>query len=315
MQAFNALIEMWQKYPRLFDPVEAAWWRPEEVQKVLKTHIGWDSKSASISWVENSRRLMRNWGGNPLNLIKGLRNYDEALRRIKNKTTKKELREAEKFEKNGEGFRGSQPKMVSMLLYFYDWEEWLRPRFNYPSPADFHNFRIGLAFGAIFVELEKGERLSASEKLSAPWRYAIMEYLKARKADPVEVSDAIWLFSLVMCGNSPLTKTKETKARVADLFSHTGTQELVSQDARERWLASQYRIPLSQTCFPCPFLALCKFAIPANPYYRKGQLELRERLLLERYMDLTLLVEPSPREVVVDQHVLQLVHYEEPASA
>ena len=59
-----------------------------EAQKVLKEHIGWDSRQASINWSENSKRLCDNWGGQAINLVKYLDSYDEALRRMKNKTTK-----------------------------------------------------------------------------------------------------------------------------------------------------------------------------------------------------------------------------------
>ncbi len=224
LQAFNALIRMWRQSPHFFDPGHAALMRPEDIQPVLKKFIGWDSKAASINWVYNSRRLMQDWKGDPLNLTKGLRDYDEALRRMRNKMTQRDLREA---GVDGAGFRGFQPKMVSMLLYFYDWEgqslrgrnqRWLKPRFYYPSPADFHNFRLALATIAMTVERNPaddiweevygGQLIRTSERISAPWRKTVMAYLLDRQADPLEIADAIWLFSLVMCGNSPATVTK-----------------------------------------------------------------------------------------------------------
>jgi hypothetical protein len=243
-QAFRALIRMWRDDPHLFEPAHAQWYKPEAVATVLKKYVGWDSKNAGINWVENSRRLMQYWSGDPHNLIKGLRTYDEALRRIRNKLRKREQREA---GYDGLGFRGFQPKMVSMLLYFYDWEGWLKPRFLYPTPADFHNFRLGLNQGGIVVEFEEGDaQLRSSEKISGPWRAVVMEYLRARKADPVEVADAIWLFSLVLCGSSPLNQEREVP---------------------HHWL--------EKTCFRCPIRTGCRFSIPAGPYYKKGLLVLR----------------------------------------
>lgn len=309
LQAFSALIRMWREHPKLFDPWEVQYYRPPEVQAILKEFIGWDSRSASISWVENSQRLMRHYQGNPLNLIKGVRDYDEALRRIRNKTTKRDLASA---GHGGGGFRGFQPKMVSMFLYFCDWEGWLKPRFLYPSPADFHNFRIGLANGGIVVELGDGESLSASEKLSAPWRAVVMEYLRARKADPIEVSDALWLFSLVMCGNSPLTVTKQPGGQ-HDLLSRAGLAGSWQEDQHEKWVASHKRTSLAQTCFVCPFVHSCTLAIPAQPYYRRGKLLLHKRLRVERHINLALVKEPKPSAVEVDASLYFLSALETPA--
>ncbi|HEY6022533.1 MAG TPA: hypothetical protein VIY48_22515, partial [Candidatus Paceibacterota bacterium] len=90
LQAFNALIRMWRDLPHLFDPAHAALMQPSDMQPILRKYIGWDSEQASINWVFNSRWLMQSWKGNPLNLIKGLRSYEEAERRIRNKRTKRE---------------------------------------------------------------------------------------------------------------------------------------------------------------------------------------------------------------------------------
>ena len=224
VQAFNALIRMWRKHPYMFDPLEAQWLEQRKVKALLKRYIGWDSEAASITWLENSRRLVQYWRGDPLMLIKGLRSYDEALRRIRNKTSKIDQRQA---GTDGAGFRGFQPKMVSMLLYFYDWEGWLEKRFYYPPPADFHNFRLGFNQGAIVLSVWV-ETVRVSEKISILWRNATMDYLRARKADPVVVADAIWLFSLVMCGNSPLNRTTKTNGSgmfAAKDLPHTMTLE------------------------------------------------------------------------------------------
>ena len=91
LQAFNALIRMWRAYPDLFDPVRAHVMKMEDVQTILKKFIGWDSKAAATNWVENSQRLVEDWNGNPLNLIKGLRSYNEACRRMRNKRSKRDL--------------------------------------------------------------------------------------------------------------------------------------------------------------------------------------------------------------------------------
>ncbi|MDP2593741.1 MAG: hypothetical protein Q8P36_00140 [bacterium] len=272
LQVFRALERMLLEHPALFDPYVAQWLTPSGMETVLREYIGWDAKRASINWVENSRRLVRNWDGNPLRLLAGLRNWNEALRRLRNKRTKRDVRAA---GTSGEGFYGFQPKMVSMLLYFYDWEGWLEKRFLYPSPADFHNFRLGLNQGAIAVSPTQPV-LRTSEKLSAPWRATVMAYLRLRRADPVKVADALWLFSLVMCGNSPLTVTKTGNG--AGLFAQEDLPHVVDD---QTFRLPKFRRALERTCLRCPFVERCTLAIPSQPYYRKGLLVLRPRPRVE----------------------------------
>lgn len=349
LQAFNALIRMWRDLPHLFDPAHAALMQPRDIQQVLKKYIGWDSEAASINWVFNSRWLMQAWKGNPLNLIKGVRSCEEAERRIRNKLTKRELREA---GVDGAGFRGFQPKMVSMILYFYDWEGWLRPRFYYPSPADFHNFRMGLAIGAIEVQLNLEEKtrqdieiernefpelgfqlgdyyVRATEKLSKPWRDAVMEYLRTREADPVELSDAIWLYSLVLCGNSPATTTKPppSKEEAPDKFWSNGERKpkqlsflrdphLGEVWDHGTWVAAKKSKGLEQTCFVCTFAQECKVAVPAAPYYKKGKLIFnRDHPMLKMNIPFGSYREPTPNAVLVEQEVQELLHLNHPIAA
>lgn len=282
LQAFNAMLQMQHDHPELFIPLYVQWIPHQELQEILKEYIGWDSRAAAHNWIENSRRLVLHWKGDPLNLIKGLKSYTEACRRIRNKKTKGEIA---KSRHNGVGFVGFQYKMVSMLLYFYDWEEWLEPRFPYPSPADFHNFRLGIAAGAIKVTLKPGEMAKANEKMSRPWRLAIFSYIIERGADPVKVSDALWLRSLVQCGNSPLTLTKDDplrqkldkeKKKIETLMTHAGIKE--EWDHR-KWAMSK-TAALKHTCFICPFVGTCR-PVPARPYYTKGLLVIREPLKAE----------------------------------
>jgi hypothetical protein len=285
-QAFLALIRMWRAHPNLFDPLLARWYSMEYVQGILKDYIGWDSETAAYNWVTNSRRLCDAWDGNPLNLIKGVKTYDEACRRIRNKRTKTELEAA---GPDGQGFEGFQYKMVSMLLYFYDWEGWLKPRFLYPSPADFHNFRVAFSVSALVAHELEGDTFSIDEDVSYPWREVVMDYMRTRKADPVELSDAVWLFSLLLCGNSPFTVT-------AEVAETTLIEYVPSAIEPHPPLSFKRGKALAATCLVCPIERECKMAIPAKPYYRKGKFVLRARRPVAGYIDQKLLREPPAYE-------------------
>jgi hypothetical protein len=186
--------------------------------------------------------------------------------------------------------------MVSMLLYFYDWEGWLTPRFLYPSPADFHHYRLGIANGVIVVEGD----IRFDEKISAPYREMLMQYLRERNADPIEVSDAIWLYSLLLCGESPATRTKNNRREVP-LFDHG---EVTEEWKHDQWLES-VRKGLVRSCGSCVLESTCTYAIPASPYYRKGQVILRPRAPLDQVLKVDPDKVPARRKKV--QHAPRLL--------
>lgn len=291
LQAFKAVIKMRLEHPELFDPYEVQYWKPEDLQPIVKRYIGWDSKNASRFWIENAKRVMRQWDGKPSEMFKDLYDFDEAVRRIKNKSTlsKKKKTEADAIYGNGLGFMGYKEKMVAMLLYFIDWEGLLPKRFPYPTPADFHNFRLGLAHRIIVLDPQP-VNLRNHELISAPWRDLTLQYLKDRKADPVKLADAIWLFSLEACGNSPLTDWHErVDKRGHGMFSAKELPHSKAPDFR----APGVRQRLLRTCLACPLLDTCELAIPAGPYYQRrgdrdeafgGQLYLLPRFPIERHI-------------------------------
>jgi hypothetical protein len=303
MQAFAALTRMWKQHPDLFDPVHAQWYSVEEVAKILKRFIGWDSRAAAQNWVQNSRQLCAWWNGDPLSLIKGVDSYEEACRRMRNKRTKRDISRA---GEDGHGFRGFQFKMVSMLLYFYDWEGWLKSHFIYPSPADFHNFRFGFAMGILIAKDLQGDRFTIGERISVLWRELVVAYMTERKISTVEFSDAMWLYSLVLCGNSPLTITTVDKRQKGSrpLFQHAAIEESWDQ---AQWILHRKQKQLMQTCVVCVFQGSCKFAIPANPYYQKGKFVLRPRPTLEHHIDSRSIPAPVPKDVIVSAEIADLL--------
>lgn len=248
-QVFRAFLKMHNDTPLLFEPFSAARMTEEEVSAVLKKYVGWDSREARKDWVENSRRLVKNWNGNPLDLLKNLKSYEEAIYRMRNKIKKNGR--IRTLDTKYEGFRGFKFKMVSMLLYFYD-----------------------LATEAVRVRAAEGKEVRADEKISAPIRNLVLKYMRARNIRPVEIANALWLYSLLMCGNSPATVTKSLRERSAPLLEH---HEIKEQWVHEKWVSANAAKLLRDTCMRCVLQRNCKFAIPAKSYYRKGQLVLRPR--------------------------------------
>lgn len=253
--AFRQLLKMWRAHPELFDAFAVSKLTVEYVQSILKEFVGWDSKNAGTYWHRNAVLLTQHWGGEALSITRNLTSYEEAVRRIARKSGNKGSLDAKE-----EGFWGFQHKMVSMLLYFFDWEKLLTPRFAYPSPADFHHYRILIATKAVVVETSNGVPIRFSEKVSRPIRETLMWYLKSRGVDPIILADALWLFSLLLCGESPATMTKES-----------------DEPFHPRLWGEGLRRRFRKTCGRCPFASECEVAIPAKPYYRRGQIVLRKR--------------------------------------
>ena len=311
-QAFRALIQLWQDLPDLFDPFYVQSESPADMAKVLKEYIGWDSRAAGYAWVENSGRLMRHWKGDPLLLFKGIRTYEEAMRRLRNKRTKRDKKAS---GLDGYGFYGFQPKMVSMLIYFFDWEKWLTKRFIYPTPADFHNFRLGFNQGILELNVIV-DAVRITEYISRRWRELTMKYMEARGADPVELADAIWLFSYWLCGRSPLNVTpKQGSDAPVSYAEHAEQQAKKRQELLKK--GSGKRRMLMQTCLRCPFLDSCGLSIPSGPYYGRrkdgykgGMLLLTTRLRVEEKIgkldpDGPILIPRIKRSTMV-QHALVL---------
>lgn len=271
--AFKLLLKMRTAYPWMFEPAEVITRDVAAVRMVLKRHIGWDSENAGLYWHLNAGLLVEQWRGNPLNILGAIENYDDALTYYVNKNkkgSKKPGTFTEKLQHNQRslGFWGHQHKMASMQVYFADWERLFTKRFLYPGPVDFHNYRLFLTTGAIkLVGVEDNESVSFGEKVSRPARDALMNYLIRTGVDPVDLADVIWLYSLLMCGESPHTKTKEAKKKPAPLFLHGEVEEVWSIGEWSKRKATS----LHRSCHVCAFNRTCRYAIPAGPYYGKKE--------------------------------------------
>lgn len=252
--AFKQLIRVWREHPELFDAKEVSQTPERRIYSILKRFVGWDAKNASIFWKRNAALLATNWNGSARHIVRSITSYEEAVRIIANSKGRLSSLDAKEL-----GFWGFQHKMVSMLLYFFDCEGWLETGFNYPSPADFHHYRIFLATKVLRVVTEDGRPIRYSEKISKKIRPMLVWYQKSRNVTPIELADALWLFSLLLCGNSPATATAED-----------GTCDFT------KWKKGKQK-QFHETCGACPLEPQCKFAIPSKKYYRRGVIDLRPR--------------------------------------
>lgn len=288
LDAFRGHIRIAERHPWFYLPHYMRWEAPARLIEVLEECQMTSDKINVVRDLRiNAMHLETYYDGNAINLFKGATSWEEAVRRVKNKRTRRERRAAGHA---GEGFYGHQEKMVSMQLYLQDWEGWLRPRFPYPAPSDIHNIRIALAARGIVVTGLNETVIRDHETITAPWREVVLRYIKDTKEDPIAVSDVLWLFSKLLCGNSPLTHTsKQERQRDSGMFDASALPHV--KDI-EQYTHPGYRRALEETCLVCPLLGTCDYAIPARPYYDRGLIELRPRPRVEDVINRRHLREP-----------------------
>ena len=137
------------------------------------------------------------------------------------------------------------------------------------------------------------ETYRVDETLSVEWRNLMMRYLKDREnTTPIELADALWLFSLVLCGESPLTMYREPETVKGQLGPANNPKgNLFPHDVSNMYMSTKKnRMKAKNTCLACPLLKTCTLAIPAGPYYQRkegregawgGQLLLQPRQRIE----------------------------------
>ena len=272
---FKQLIKMWEDFPELFEPACIVLMPEDILRAIITLYVGWDKENSPRIWKENAHQLLEEWEGDARNLIGGLASYEEALARIRNKRGKKHVRKHR-------GFKGFREKMVSLFLYFCDWEGLLQPRFIYPSAVDIHHLRLHLSTG-ILVVFGKRKKLKYTETLLAPVRETLVAYLRKTRCDPIELADALWLYSILMCGESPVTTTKFMPQYQRDKPGKIAEEDrpqrpLFKSDHlprfdRLKWLQQpRVRSRILSVCGRCFVRKECKHAIPARPYYSKGDI-------------------------------------------
>lgn len=213
--------------------------------------LGFNADEIADAWLDNLRKLAEKWTGDPRNLFAGITTYEEACERIQNR--------------RGNGFRGFQEKMVSMLTYFF-MDAGIVDRWHFPIPVDFHVLRT--VFAHEIVTAEPGEANGNgfyTKPILAAVRELFRNYCVDYGVDPLRLCDAVWLYSGLACNQHPGNQSNVggRHGRKTDLWPVA------------RWTSAQTRT-YERTCGACPVAATCRWCIPSAEYYIRGRLVLRE---------------------------------------
>jgi len=261
--AIRALGRMYDDCPHLFLSQNIASLNDGDVEGTIreelqKHNLGFQSTLISKHWPWNLRKLHRFWGSDPRNLFRRSNGYEELCSII--------IAPHRKDPNNASGFYGFRHKMVSMLTYFCV-HAGMVDVFTHPVPVDFHVLRILTAHGILVSEDIRPDNSVSVEPLQEAARTVTVWYVKEYQADPIQLCDALWLFSSNMCslhtGNkSEIGDRNGSKTEIhpfVHVWSHNHEQTFLD------------------TCRYCQIRRTCNLNVPSAPYYIHRQLAFRDK--------------------------------------
>ena len=257
--AASQLGKLYSRRPRLFDAFEVIKIKPESITASLeRVDLRYQKNMAPPHWIENAKRLVEWYDGDPRKIFVGVDDYDEACRRIRNKSRRHS--KTKQFT-HRQGFMGFQYKMVSMLMYFYI-TAGIIELIPFPIPIDFHVMRVCVQTEMVRFSGNTTGRDIYSEHLQVVLRSLFADYSQRHGVSPIELCDAVWLLSSVGCARNPGNKTlsRQYRARKTETPAYTPIWNLAEVARYERF------------CGSCPVGRLCHWDVPNSAYTLKGQL-------------------------------------------
>jgi hypothetical protein len=222
-------------------------------------------------WLHNSHVLARDWGGNLLNVYKGVSDFEQAFARVNYKSVKKTSHGAlPRLEPVRAGLMGMRRKIFSLLTIWLQ-EKRLVPCFPTPIPVDFHALRILWSTNIISFEgltpfvaktdkqrawnIDSRTVVRVTESIVDQITMWSQQFFSKHDINHMAVNPALWVLSRQMCAFHP-------QARMPKRNQFIEKSDLA--DA-ENWPKS-YR----NECASCPVTSHCTGMTPAGIYYVSG---------------------------------------------
>lgn len=283
--AFKFVFELHGQHPDLFDAAAVMKMMPRDISERTKKvalrlkqgasgfkeegTFSYQSGHHAEIWIHNASVLSEHWGGDIRNVFWGVRDFEDAFSRIDHK-------------KNIAGFRGMRRKIFSLLTTWLQ-EFGLIRYFPMPLIIDFHAIRLLLELDILKVNWEplgpnkpkKPERLRPESMWNWP-SFKISEkgvdkiiawsqkFILKHSLSQYDVAHGMWFLSRELCrhylGNRSEELRSEGRRTVTETILHDADLK-----KPEAWPA-KYR----DLCFYCPVESMCKYRIPAGPYFDWG---------------------------------------------
>lgn len=275
--AIRQLVALWYESSWVFEPERVAQWDTQDVRAHLVRALDYHLDEIAGFWVENSRRLLDKWQGDPRRIFVGVKTGREAIRRIANKDTSYKWAFEDLFEHEW-GFLGFQGKMASMLAYFLAEAELIRPVRDIPPAVDFHLLRVMFANRILSAEGME-HRTDIRYDVAYPCGVEVVKrYLQERRVSPVELGDALWCLSQTACsaapGNRSVGRTRyRTQGKRIGPDGRKSVPEFLVLDAQNSVHVAMYE----STCARCPVERTCEMNVQSGAYYEAGWFRFRRR--------------------------------------
>lgn len=275
--AVKRMSRVYDEWPELFDSETASRFDPALLAEILKSHGLGFQETVAGQWIENARRMVERFDGDPRNIFEDVSTYEQSQVLVQN-------------DGKGNGFLGFQEKMTSMIIYYLMDEELIKP-FNFPIPVDLHVMRVSIANELItFPNAPFGTNLYTKETIAA-LRTLYLEYAAEHDVNPLRLCDAVWMLSESSCGRHPGNTTLEPLGR--DQRNGRSTYMVPGVvDTADPTQQAAYE----SACRVCPIEESCMYNIPGTQYYVGGNIIVRGRRV--RF--------PLPSSVVSMQNQLTL---------
>lgn len=246
------LAELYEDHPELFDPRQAQRMYSKNIERlILEYHLPVQHAQISKFWVENARRLVVRYDGDPRKIFEGFGSYDELVRRVRN-------------DSKGGGFLGFQKKMTSMIGYFLMVND-LIPYQNIPLPVDFHVMRMSIATEMIsFPDIIEPIPIDF-DRVTDFLREVYYDFADHHGISQLDLCDAVWLYSGSACKKSP-TNSQKIKGKRNARFTKFESVLLHAEDASPTQV-NAYR----HSCGQCRLSPACSHNVPSGEYYIAGR--------------------------------------------
>lgn len=243
---------------------------------------GWRGNDIVELWIHNAHVLYNHWRGDPLNIYKGAKDFEEAFQRIDHKRMP-----------SGMGIRGMRRKIFSLYTIFLQ-EKNLIPYFPTPIPVDFHALRLLIDWGILSLKKikisDKSERypdswagypnVRVSEALIDEVTVWSQDFIHSHGFNHLVINPALWVFSRSMCKYQWQASLYDDGDLVMDndvTIDHLSKAGLRFRD---------------QPCHNCIFDERCTLMIPSRPYYKVGMLMILDRISKPPTLQLPLALDP-----------------------
>ena len=262
------LSRLYDDHSWLFYPPAMLKLKAEEVEEYLKQYgRAFHAKENARYWVENTRRLVEHWGGDPRNIYAS-GDYWEICKKVG--------RETKGYEDIG--FFGFKRKMTSMLAYYLV-QAGLIPDGEYAIPVDIQVCKtvFGHEFFTFIGDWPNGHL--GHEWLFDLVRCISLQYLKSTGKSFVALSNALWIFARTLCKRYPGNRTRRGGGKGRNII-------LIPEPIDSRsWTHAKTR-SVDRSCRICPIRSTCVYEVPQAENKHHGRIITRRKRITPPQGDL-----------------------------